>query len=86
MIVRIPKANQVALLEVCAVRNIQVDFFTDEKADGLCIVEVHNVTPEIAFYIGAAMNDIVRDQQEQEAKGDALFNMLKVNFGSNAHS
>jgi hypothetical protein len=74
MIVRIPKSQQASLIRTCATRGIMLDFYTDERADGLCFADIQvDNNPALLFYIGREVGEMIFED-------DTLFDLLKVKF------
>jgi hypothetical protein len=80
MILRINKAHRIAIITACAEHGLSVQFFTDEKADGLCIAEIDTDNPAIAFYLGMKVMENFREEQEIKGMEDNLFDFFKISM------
>jgi hypothetical protein len=78
MILRINKKHQIAVLTACADHHMAVEFFTDERADGLCICQIDTDNPSIAFYLGMQVQELILEEQEIKGMEDNLFNLFRI--------
>lgn len=78
MILRINKAHQIAIITACAEHGLTPEFFTDERADGLCICEIDTDNPAIAFYLGMQVKELFLEEQEYKGMEDSLFDLFKI--------
>jgi hypothetical protein len=79
MIIKIPKDHQYAVKYACEVYAVPVQFYTDEKCEGLVKVDIE-VSPEEAWIISAEAHIKMKEDAEKarEKRRDDLFNMFKV--------
>lgn len=85
MIIRVKKSEQEAIRFACSLHDIKVEFYTDERMDDLCFMELDidmSKEPYILWYLSAEVQ-IKLQMMELEAtsKKDDLLDMFKVNVG-----
>jgi hypothetical protein len=64
-IIKVPRFQEQAIREACAIYGIPVNFYTDEKNEGLVRMEVGWNSPEEAWLISIETQEIL---MRQEAK------------------
>ena len=79
MILRINKAHRIAIIEACAEHGLTPEFFTDERANGLCICTIDTDNPSKAFYLGMQVKEIVLEEHGLADREHNLFDLFKIN-------
>ena len=77
MIIRIMKQEQPALLMACGLRDIPVEFYTDETSDGLLLAEIPD---HLGYYIGKEVGERLAEDRFTDQQADNLFDLFKVRF------
>jgi hypothetical protein len=80
MIIRIPKTERHAVAMAAGLHGYSVEFYTDERAGGLCFAEIN--VPEdnaaILVYLGREIEIQVQREAEYIRTEDNLFDLFRI--------
>lgn len=86
MILRVKKSDQEAIRFACSLHDIKVDFYTDEKVDDLCFMDLDidvEKEPYMLWYLSAEVQIKLRMMETETAseRRPDLLEMFKITVG-----